>query len=810
MEMITLTIDGKEVRTEEGRTILEAARENGISIPTLCHHKNLLPIGSCRLCIVEIEGYEKPMTSCTTAAVNGISVTTKSEKLFRMRQEYLKFLLINHPLECPICDAGGECQLQDLAFEHKIEKVDLTAERKPKTAKPFATALIRYSESRCVLCLRCIHACREVSGRGVLEIVNSGIEAAMAPVAPQECISCGECLFVCPVGALTEQESPLKSRKWQTHRQATTCPHCGFGCSLTLDVYQDRFITKVIGNTDSFPNGGSLCAMGRFGYDFANHGARVKTPSLIENGNARECTVADAAEATAAALKKLESEGKGIGFLLSPRATNEELYMITQIAGHFSKSVLGTAGSYHTGKVLDAFRRKGLSYSSNYSDIKSCRLVVVAGADLLANNHLLANKVREAVKTNGARVAVIDPSPTSLTGIADVWLKAAPGTDALVLNGIAKQLIDAKAYDPDAQNIEGFAGYAESLNGWEKQAAIDLSGVEEKGFDRLYSLFSAAENIAVIFGSGISASDEGMEALLNLCLLKGVQKNGVIIPACAQSNGVGVLSVLTDPVASHEALGASGIEGLFVYEDDPFHYLGGQYVEGLLKNKSFITVCDAFPTAISERANVSVPTGTFAEKEGSFFAEDGFLRKVKRARGSVSPGFEFLRTLLETLGGGLYRDEAEAASVLYGKEVIVKDETGRERLSWPQAKLSFSVKEKASGSREAGQFTLVLRNAFLNHHLSGKDVYSKLVHLNNPAIAGNKLFVSPEDAAVLGVSEGDQVVLTSEHGTAQERVVIKEGLKKGVLEYRMSKNRQDILKLAGEYKKHIAVTAKKG
>jgi len=232
-----------------------------------------------QLCIVEIEDTKKPMASWHRPP-SGISVTTRSEKLFGMRQDYLKFLLINHPLECPICDSAGECRLQDLVFEHRIECVDLAADREPKKAKPYATALIRYSEDRCVLCLRCVHACREVSGRRVLELAGSGIEAAMAPKVPEDCISCGECLFMCPVGALTEQESSLKSRKWQTKRQTTTCPHCGFGCSLDLDVYEDRFITKVVTSPSRLPNKGSLCVMGRFGYDFANHEAKLTAPAV--------------------------------------------------------------------------------------------------------------------------------------------------------------------------------------------------------------------------------------------------------------------------------------------------------------------------------------------------------------------------------------------------------------------------------------------------------------------------------------------------------------------------------------------------
>ncbi len=808
--MITLTIDGKEIKTEQGKTILEAARENNIYIPTLCYHENLLPIGSCRLCIVEIDGYEKPMASCTTAAVEGISVVTHSEKLFSMRQEYLKFLLINHPLDCPICDSGGECRLQDLVFEHKIECVDLAAEREPKKARPYATALIRYSEERCVLCLRCVHACREVSGRRVLELAGSGIEAAMVPKVPEDCISCGECLSVCPVGALTEQESPLKSRKWQTKRQATTCPHCGFGCTLNLDVYEDRFITKVVTNSACFPNKGSLCVMGRFGYDFANNEAKLAVPAVRQGAEMAESTLAEAVEATAVALMKLDGEGKAIGFIVSPRATNEEAYMISQIAGKFSKTVFGTAGYYHTGKVLDVLHRAGVPYPYSYENINACDLVVVAGADLLGNNHLLGNKVREAVKRNGTRVVVIDPSPTSLTTSCDVWLKVAPGADASLFNGIASRLISEKKHDPDAQGLDGFAAYTASLGVSGKQEAGKLGDEDEKSLQRFYGLFSRANSIAVIFGSGISNKNESMEALLNLCLVKGVQKTGSIMPTALQSNGVGVLSVLPDALSSGEVLGRSDVAGLFVYEDDPFHYLAGKRVEESLKKKVFVAACDMFPTDTSAYAHVLIPTGSFAQKEGSFVAEDGFMRKVGRAQGSTSPGFEFLRLLLDRLGGGLYRDEAEASTVLFGKEILVKDENAKEMLKPAGTKASFVSSGKDTPEKASRPFTLVLRNVFFHHHLAGKGVYSKMVYLNNPAIAGDKLFISPEDAAALGISDGGHVIMESDHGTAQQPATIKEGLGKGMLEYRMSKNRQDILKLTDGYGKHIAVTVKKG
>ncbi len=798
--MITLKIDGKEIKTEEGKTILEAARENNIYIPTLCYHENLLPIGSCRLCIVEIDGYEKPMASCTTGAVEGISVTTQSEKLFAMRQEYVKFLLINHPLECPHCDSGGECRLQDLAFEHRIEKVDLEAEREPKTVKPYATAMIRYAEDRCVLCLRCVHACREVSGRKVLELAGTGIEAAMTPAAPADCISCGECLFMCPVGALTEQESPQKSRKWQTKRQTTTCPHCGFGCSLDLDVYEDRLITKVVTNPSLLPNKGSLCVMGRFGYDFANNGAQLTQPTVKQGAEAAGATLAQAVETTASALTKLDKEGKSIGFIVSARATNEEAYMITQIAKNFSKTVFGTAGYYHTGRVLETMRRMGIPYPYEYGALNACDLIVVAGADLVGNNHLLANKVREAVKNTGAKVAVVDPSPVALTRVSDVWVKVAPGSDAAFFTGIAARLIADKKNDPEAANIEGLSG--------SKADALAACGIDEKSVDKFYKLLRDASSIAVIFGTGLSGKAESMEALFNLCIVKGIQKTGAVMPTALQSNAVGTLSVLPDAVATSDVLEKA--DGLFIYEDDPFHYLAGKSVEQALKSKSFLAVCDMFETGTSQYAHVVVPTGSFARKEGSYVAEDGYMRKVVRSEGSASPGFEFLRMLLDRLGGGLYKDEAEASTVIFGKEILVNDDLGRAGLKPTNGTAKIASPGKIEPGKPEKPFTLVLKNVFFHHHLAGKAVYSKMAYLQNPPIAGDRLFISREDAEALGIADGGQVVIESDHGKVEYPAAIKEGLKKGVLEYRMLKNRRDVLNLTDGYAKHIAVTVKKG
>ncbi|MEO0248614.1 MAG: 2Fe-2S iron-sulfur cluster-binding protein, partial [candidate division WOR-3 bacterium] len=411
MAMITLSINGREVRSEEGKTILQVARENGIHIPTLCYHENMLPIGSCRLCIVEVEGYANPVASCVTTATDGLRITTDSEKLFKMRQDYLKLLLIHHPLDCPICDAGGECDLQNLVFEHKIEKVDLRAKRTGSRQAYPASPLLRYFVDRCVLCLRCIHACREVSGRDVLDLVQNGIDAKMTAVRSADCISCGECLSVCPVGSITENLSPIKSRLWQVSRTRTTCPHCGFGCVFDLDVFEDRYVTNVVTDPDCGPNRGSLCVLGRFGYDFVNHEARLASAVVRSNNSLRACGTNEAVQLTLDGLSRLSKGDKAVGFLVSARSTNEEIYLVREIAGLLKKGFVASPAASHTGPVRGLMREMGLPATYDYDDLKGCDLIIVVGANLLSNNHLIANKVREAFKLNGSRVIVVDPSP---------------------------------------------------------------------------------------------------------------------------------------------------------------------------------------------------------------------------------------------------------------------------------------------------------------------------------------------------------------------------------------------------------------
>ena len=345
--MVDLTIDGKEVQVKEGTTILEAAKSAGIRIPTLCYHERMNPIGSCRMCVVEIEGVPNLMTACTTPASEGISVTTNSERLQMMRKETLKLILVNHPLDCPICDKGGECDLQDLVYEFGIDRVEYQAE-KPKRNAAYATPLIRYWPDRCIMCLRCVTACREIKGIGAIEIEGEGYGSQIVVINEDKCESCGECLKVCPTGALTENLSRDKGRPWLVNRVMTTCPYCGCGCQLELNVLDNKII-GITTKDDVGINKGSLCVKGRFGYEFITGDERLTKPLIKRDGKFVEASWDEALNLVAEKFQNIRSSSgpDAIAGLSSARCTNEENYLMQK----FMRAVIGTNNIDHCARL---------------------------------------------------------------------------------------------------------------------------------------------------------------------------------------------------------------------------------------------------------------------------------------------------------------------------------------------------------------------------------------------------------------------------------------------------------------------------
>ncbi len=347
MSNVTLTIDGIEITVSKDKTILEAAKTAGVRIPTLCFHERMNPIGSCRMCVVEVEGFTQPMAACDTRVQDGISVTTNSGQLFRIRQDSLKLILVNHPLDCPVCDKGGECTLQDLVFEFGIDKVEYHAPKQDRLSE-YATSLIRYWPDRCIMCLRCVTACREIKAIGAIDIRGDGYGSQVVSVHPDKCESCGECLMVCPTGALTENLSRYKGRPWISERVMTTCTYCGCGCQLELNVLNNSVI-GVTTRDDAGVNRGSLCVKGRFGYEFIGSDERLTKPLIRKNGKFQEAGWDEALALVAGQLSKIKKESgpDAIAALSSARCTNEENYLFQK----FIRAVIGTNNVDHCARL---------------------------------------------------------------------------------------------------------------------------------------------------------------------------------------------------------------------------------------------------------------------------------------------------------------------------------------------------------------------------------------------------------------------------------------------------------------------------
>lgn len=343
MQMI---IDGKTVIAEEGKTILEAARSNRVFIPTLCYLEKLLPIGSCRLCIVEIQGHENPVTACTTKAFDGMVIETNTPRLREMRKQTLGFILQTHPMDCKLCDVAGRCQLENLVKEYGAEPPMPKRAHKAEE-RPYSTPAIRYRPDRCIACSRCIRSCREVVGRSVLDLSGNGIGAKMDIVAPERCISCGECLSACPVGALTHANLPDGVSEG-AKKVATVCAYCGVGCSFELNVKDNKAI-KVTTNDYVGANKGSLCVKGRFGYGYVNSPERLTVPMIKKQGVLKEAGWEEAIDYVASRLAEIKGKhgADSIAGLTSAKCTNEDNYVFQK----FMRAVIGTNNIDHCARL---------------------------------------------------------------------------------------------------------------------------------------------------------------------------------------------------------------------------------------------------------------------------------------------------------------------------------------------------------------------------------------------------------------------------------------------------------------------------
>ncbi|HDH01130.1 MAG TPA: 2Fe-2S iron-sulfur cluster binding domain-containing protein, partial [Nitrospirae bacterium] len=527
--MIEITIDNKKMSVEKGVTILEAARQNGIKIPNLCFDKRLKPYGGCRMCVVEIEGGRKLASSCGQPAKQGMVIHTNSPRVRRVRQSMLEFLLVHHPLDCPECDKAGECALQDLVFEYGKPETRFTGEKK-HAPSDVRGPLIELISNRCILCAKCVRICSEHQGKGALGIMGRGFPSVVQPAFGEilECDYCGQCVDICPTGALISKPYKYKARSWFLDEKQNICPFCGIGCTLTLGIREGK-ILKAKGREGAGITDGNLCGRGRFGFDYIYNKNRLKTPLIKDGETFKKVSWEEALTHISGVLRAIKkSDGpESIGAMGSPRCTVEDNYML----GQFMEVAIGSKNidSSEAFGYMNALKASSLSFGvrNNPANLESPMgkdAIFVLESNISITHPVYGLNILRA-KREGSNLIVADYRETKLTRFSNTWLEQKPGTLVALLNGMMKAIIDKGLFKKDnVSKTEGFSSLETMLKDYTPDKVSEITGLSAEDITEAAVTFANAPKRLLVMSLSISENNKGLSSALaasNLLILLG-------------------------------------------------------------------------------------------------------------------------------------------------------------------------------------------------------------------------------------------------------------------------------------------------
>ncbi|MFH1560220.1 MAG: molybdopterin-dependent oxidoreductase [Chloroflexota bacterium] len=683
---ITLFINGKEIQSQPGKTIMEAATEAGLYIPYLCYYPGMKSYGACRMCVVEIENVRGTPTACTTPVADGMVVLTNTPQLQELRKGIMDLVISEHPHSCITCHRIDLCGPQDICLRHvSVTNRCITCPKNHRcelrgttlyVGMELATPLTyNYRNlpvlnrdpfydrdyNQCILCGRCVRACEEIRGDNAITFMErSGVSqvgtAFGTSLLESGCEFCGACIDICPVGALVESDY-----KWEkaVEQVSTTCPHCPVGCQLKLGVNLRGKVIRSIPDLEAEANHGQTCFKGKFGLDFINSRARLKTPLVRRNGSLEEASWEEAISLVAEKLSAYK--GDQFAAIASYRGTNEENYLLQK----FARTVMGTNNVDHSSNLkpeMAAPLEVALGYQAATNpvwDLEDARCILAIGTNTTEEHNVVAVPVKRAVK-KGAKLIVIDPREVELTRHATMWIRPRPGTDAILLGGMLRVIVDEVLQDEDflRERCENLDSLKHSLWRFDLNKVEETTHVSQDEIRLAARTFAQNGPAAILYALDTVPESQHVDcvsALADLALLTGNigRPNGGLYPLRPGTNDQGSWDMgctphllpgylpVEDPSARasiqqawgvelpsgtgvgvnevFQAVSAGRIKAMMVVGDSPSFSNGelGNVIEAA-QGLEFLVVQDTFPSGLAQVAHVVLPSVTFAEKEGTF------------------------------------------------------------------------------------------------------------------------------------------------------------------------------------------------
>ncbi len=785
---ITLTIDGREVAAIEGEMLHDAARRGDVEIPVFCYDPKLGdPVGACRMCLVEIEGIPKLQTSCSTPVRDGMVVHTRTEQVKEAQSAVVEFLLVNHPLDCPVCDKGGECPLQDISYGWGPGKSRVIDEKRHFQKPVELSPLIAIDRERCILCYRCVRFSQEVAEDEQLQLLERGDRTFVGTfddrpyVAPFH----GNITDLCPVGALTNYTYRFRARPWDIEHAGSVCTLCPSQCNVSFTI-RDEKVKRVVARDNAEVDDGWLCDRGRYGFEMFTDESRVDGPRL--KGGA----AVGWEQAIEAAAAGLGAAGGKVAAIVGD-ASNEEGYLVQRI-------VREALGSPHIdsrasrGPGREALVRLAQpSVSARVRDLDAADAILVLGTDPLHSSPILDLRVRKAIRRNGARLAVATERPTALDGGAAAVARYAPGEGVHFVRELTKAI---------SGTDNATTSLADSLRDAAKVVVVWSERIGFLGASALLDLAGALK-LAEVEGSGLLEVPE-------LANARGLREVG-----CLPDAGPGL--AVTEPGMSTEqirtALESGEITSLILFGVDPLRdFPDTPAWEAALTAADFVVSFSMHENSTSAKADVLFPLETHAEKDGTVTHPDGRLQRVRPSAsrpGDIRPNWQVLSDLSSALGHDTGINSQPTAFAALAQSVpfysdIADAKIGGRGIRWQETNAAANVppagSELPGSERESGATSQDTQRVSASGEVAPdspqlpssetlalgtyRDLWAGPITELNPPLKflapQQRLEISLADAERLGLKHGDDVTVGQNGSSVKAKVLVKERIQEGV------------------------------